>query len=335
MSRATSSANPDADRAAEVLRALQELESGSAPGEEYTILKLSEPILSAQPSSKGAGEGEGGAANRRSDVSTASLDSGSGSGSGSGDRGPTPASLEADLAHYRELFAKLRFSYVEQVTKEKFIRAIVGDPPLIVTPHEIAELEAANAHAKAALKARKTEVAGMVDDLERRARDLARRYADVRAGRDLLRELPGRIAELEERVRELRARQHHQQHQQQEDDDDGAPGGGRMSTAMMNMPLGKTRELVEQRRRELGAVERELEVLGAQAPRKRKEMERLGAEVAALENRRANSTAAAREAKRRRDNNAQGGVADELEARGRWYRASEAVLRQVLDLPQA
>ncbi|KAL2180753.1 uncharacterized protein P884DRAFT_296482 [Thermothelomyces heterothallicus CBS 202.75] len=332
MSRAASSANPDADRAAEVLRALQELESGSAPGEEYTILKLSEPILSAQPSSKGAGEGEGGAANRRSDVSTASLDS------GSGDRGPTPASLEADLAHYRELFAKLRFSYVEQVTKEKFIRAIVGDPPLIVTPHEIADLEAANAAAKAALKALKTEVAAMVDDLERRGRHLARRYGDVRAGRDLLRELPGRIAELEERVRELRARQQHQQQQQQQedddDDDDGAPGRGGMSAAMMNMPLGKTRELVEQRRRELGAVERELEVLGAQAPRKRKEMERLGAEVAALENRRATSTAAAREAKRRRDN-AQAGVADELEARGRWYRASEAVLRQVLDLPSA
>jgi hypothetical protein len=50
-----------------------------------------------------------------------------------------------------------------------------------------------------------------------------------------------------------------------------------------------------------------------------------------LEKRRANSVAAAREAKRRREN-AQGGVGDELEARGRWYRASETVLRQVLDL---
>jgi hypothetical protein len=79
-------------------------------------------------------------------------------------------------------------------------------------------------------------------------------------------------------------------------------------------------------------LEREVEVLGQQqVPRKRKEVERLRAEVVALEKRRANSVAAAREAKRRREN-AQGGVGDELEARGRWYRASETVLRQVLDL---
>jgi hypothetical protein len=82
----------------------------------------------------------------------------------------------------------------------------------------------------------------------------------------------------------------------------------------------------------LRGLEREVESLGAQVlPRKRKEVERLRVEVGALENRRANSLAAAREAKRRREN-AQGGVEDELEARGRWYRASETVLRQVLDL---
>jgi hypothetical protein len=82
----------------------------------------------------------------------------------------------------------------------------------------------------------------------------------------------------------------------------------------------------------LRGLEREVEGLGAQVlPRKRKEVERLKAEVGALENRKANSLAAAREAKRRREN-AQGGVEDELEARGRWYRASETVLRQVLDL---
>jgi hypothetical protein len=88
---------------------------------------------------------------------------------------------------------------------------------------------------------------------------------------------------------------------------------------------------VEGKRRELEGVERQLELLSGQVPRKRKELERLRGEVAALENRKVNSAAAAREAKRRREN-AQGGVEDELEARGRWYRASETVLRQVLDL---
>ncbi len=46
------------------------------------------------------------------------------------------------LTIVQELFSKLRFSYLEQVTKEKFIRAIVGDPPLVVEHQENVELEA-------------------------------------------------------------------------------------------------------------------------------------------------------------------------------------------------
>ena len=47
----------------------------------------------------------------------------------------TPANLAADLSHYKDLFSKLRFSYLEQVTKEKYLRSIVGDPPLLAS-HE-------------------------------------------------------------------------------------------------------------------------------------------------------------------------------------------------------
>jgi chromosome segregation ATPase len=305
MRRAASPAETDRQRTAKVLRALQDLQSAS--GHEYTILKISEPISSAvPPRDKGSNTNNNEAANavaRTSDVSTSSLDA------------PTPASLEADLAHYKELFAKLRFSYVEQVTKEKFIRAIVGDPPLIVTPQENADLEESNAAAKATLKALKTEVAGMVTDLEARGRDLAGRYEKVQAEMALLEELPRKIATLEKRVAELKAAQQ-------------LPPDAKPE---MNLPLGKTLALVDEKRRELAGLDRQLELLSGQVPRKRKETDRLRAEVAALENRKANSAAAAREAKRRREN-AQGGVEDELEARGRWYRASEVVLRQVLDL---
>ncbi|KAH6628670.1 hypothetical protein F5144DRAFT_549945 [Chaetomium tenue] len=305
----TSSPNkPDQQRAAKVLRALDDLQSASGDGSDaYTIIKLSEPIFSSSdnPDNDPTTTAAPTTLSRTSDVSTASLDA------------PTPTSLEADLAHYRELFSKLRFSYVEQVTKEKFIRAIVGDPPQIVSPQENADLEAANAEAKAALKALKTEVAAMVADLEVRGRALTARYEAVQEELGVLRALPTEIDGLEERVRDLRA-----QHQLLR-----AAGVG----PEMSMPLGKTRALVEGRRGELRGLEREVEVVGGQVPRKRKEVERVRGEVGVLENRRANSQAAAREAKRRREG-AQGGVEDELEARGRWYRASETVLRQVLDL---
>lgn len=75
----------------------------------------------------------------------------------------------------KELFSKLRFSYVEQVTKEKFLRAIVGDPPLVVGHNENVEMEAQLAEVKADLKARKEEVRTMVEEMEKLGRDLANR----------------------------------------------------------------------------------------------------------------------------------------------------------------
>jgi chromosome segregation ATPase len=95
--------------------------------------------------------------------------------------------------------------------------------------------------------------------------------------------------------------------------------------------LAKTRELVTKRRREEQELARELEALQSKVPRKKKEAERLQAELQPLEAKRQNSMAAAREAQRRKEASL-GGVADDLEQRARWWRASEGVLKQVLDL---
>lgn len=79
----------------------------------------------------------------------------------------------------KELFSKLRFSYVEQVTKEKFLRAIVGDPPLVVGHNENVELEAQLAEVKAELRARKEEVRVMAEEMDKKGRELAARKSLV------------------------------------------------------------------------------------------------------------------------------------------------------------
>lgn len=61
------------------------------------------------------------------------------------------------------------------MTKEKFLRSIVGDSPLIVEPAENLELEAQLAEVKIVLKEQKEGVARMVGELEERGRKLARR----------------------------------------------------------------------------------------------------------------------------------------------------------------
>jgi len=81
--------------------------------------------------------------------------------------------LAADLAHYRDLFSKLRFSYVEQVTKERFLRAITSDPPEFVAASENALLGEKLVLDKAGLKERKEEVGNLIGELEEQGRSLA------------------------------------------------------------------------------------------------------------------------------------------------------------------
>ncbi|KAH8802685.1 hypothetical protein F5884DRAFT_823831 [Xylogone sp. PMI_703] len=224
---------------------------------------------------------------------------------------PTPASLQADLVHYKELFSKLRFSYVEQVTKEKFIRAIVGDPPLIVEHQENVELEETLAISKAELKKQKTEVADLVEELERQGRVLARKYEKIQLQTTQLQELPKRIEELQASIDKLKESQ--------------APG---VDPALC-LPLEKTLSLVEERERERAELDKQLEQLQALLPRKNRELDRLNAEIQPLEVKRHGSTAAAREAQRRKEE-ALGGVADDLEERGRWWRGVESGLKAML-----
>ncbi|TFA99603.1 Kinetochore protein Sos7 [Trichoderma ghanense] len=276
---------------AQVLETLRRLQASN----ELSIIKLSESISNSAPND---------APQRISDASNTSLES------------PSPTSLDADLIHYKELFAKLRFSYVEQVTKEKFIRAIVGDPPLIVTLQENLDLERENAEAKAQLKNLKLEVADLVSDLERRGRELSKRYENIQLETARLEELPAKIAELEKRIKELKSQQESSE-----------------SDPNLRLPLTKTLGLVSKRKAEQQELARELEALQAKVPRKRKEAERLRAELLPLEAKRQSSTTAAREARRRKEA-ALGGVADDLEQRARWWRASESMLKQVLDIKQ-
>jgi chromosome segregation ATPase len=161
------------------------------------------------------------------------------------------------------------------------------------------------------LKAQKTEVAELVAELEARGRELCRKYENIQMQTAQLQELPERIEALKLSVEELRAAQQ--------------PG----SNPTLNLPLEKTLVLVEERERERAELDRQLEQLQAMLPRKTRELERLNAELQPLEVKRLGSTASAREAKRRKEE-ALGGVGDDLEERGRWWRGVESGLKGML-----
>ncbi|EAW09290.1 uncharacterized protein ACLA_034930 [Aspergillus clavatus NRRL 1] len=268
----------------------QEKENGEL-NTRLAIIRISEPISSSNVENYNPSPSK-----RRSDVSV--IDN------------PSPASLEADLTHYKELFSKLRFSYVEQVTKEKFLRAIVGDPPLVVGHNENIELEGQLAEVKAALQARKEEVRVMIEEMEKMGRDLASRYKNIQTQMTQLSTLPESIENLESTIAGLRAKQ----------------VANMGSSSSQNLPLPATLSLVAEREAELAALNRQLAAVQNALPRKAREAEAMERELGVLERRRSEATMQAREAQRMK----QEGESDGLEEMGRWYRNAEETLKKLV-----
>ncbi|KAI4165209.1 MAG: hypothetical protein LQ342_001077 [Letrouitia transgressa] len=270
----------------EILQNIKDLQP-----ESLSIIRISEPVSASHPSK------------RSSDASSDVFES------------PSPASLEADLTHYKDLFSKLRFSYLEQVTKEKFLRAIVGDPPLIVEAVENTELEAQLAEVKAILKEQKDTVAALVKELERRGRDLSRRYEAVELQTTLMERLPADIKELKESIERLR-------------EQNAKPGTVDGLAQGMNLPLDATISFTREKQMELARLNEEVKSLRQDLPRQTKELARLAYGLELLEKERGEAVENAREAVNRRKDGGETG--DGLEMRGRWLKGCEDGLRGLL-----
>ena len=213
------------------------------------------------------------------------------------------------------MFSKLRFSYLEQVTKEKFLRAIVGDPPLIVEHAENIELESQLAEIKSVLKAQKEYVAEMVAELDARGRELSQRYETISLQTTLLSSLPPQIEELNQTLVALRKQ-----------DQSSATHG---ENPDMTMPLPATLRVIEERRRELDEVNAQLASLQQAVPRQAKALEVEEREVRRLEGERNRVVGVAREAI---DRKREGGGADDLEMKGRWLSGVETGLKRMLEV---
>ena len=231
----------------------------------------------------------------------------------------TPSSLQADLQHYRDLFSKLRFSYSEQVTKERYLKSIVGDPPTLHTAEENAVLQEKVARMKAELKAKKVEVEEMVEEIRVEARELARRWQDVENGKTVLEVVPGQVEELEAEVGDLRAKVERRQVEL---------GRDASEEPRYTMSLDATDAALEERRRENESMEREIERLKEAIEVKDRECERTERELEECERKRNEVTRVARDLKKTKEE----GGRDMVGERGRWYAAQGTVMKGLLEV---
>lgn len=201
------------------------------------------------------------------------------------------------------------------MTKEKFLRSIVGDPPLLVSHAENVALETLLAQQKADLKAAKEEVNLLVGEMGDLARQLASRWEGVQIQMAELQRLPAEIEGLDAVIRELREQQDLREGKQNKSKD-----------PRMNLSLVETEVLIKQQKAEAAVLEKQITALQRQMPGKTRECEVVEKELESLEKRRSEVSAAASEARKVKDV----GGRDELEEKGRWYRSAEIVLKEMV-----
>jgi hypothetical protein len=77
-----------------------------------------------------------------------------------------PVTLDHELVHYRNLFQRLKFSYLEQIAKEKFVRTITDDHRVFPEADENDALVEKVMAAKKEWKQSKRELEAMVDRIK-------------------------------------------------------------------------------------------------------------------------------------------------------------------------
>ncbi|RMZ92170.1 hypothetical protein DV736_g558, partial [Chaetothyriales sp. CBS 134916] len=233
----------------------------------------------------------------------------------------TPSSLALDLSHYRDLFSKLRFSYLEQVSKEKYLRSIVGDPPVLVGAADNAALEEKLAGMKQELKAKKEANARLVTEMEQVARTVAQRYDEVNAGTHMLETLLKEIEALKQQVADKKA---------------ALGGGGATSSGneeddpRQHLSFADTEAALKECSARNAELDREIDRLQRQMPAKDRECKKAERELELLQRRRNEATTLATETRRIR---AEGGR-DYVSEKGKWYAAQETVMHSLLGIEQ-
>jgi prefoldin subunit 5 len=137
-------------------------------------------------------------------------------------------------------------------------------------------------------------------------------YEEIQLQTTRLETLPIEIANLEETIEGLKQKQE----PKSEDPE-------------LAMPLPSTLDLLHAREQDLVNVELEIERLQAALPAKKAEVQRLQDELAPIQMRKTKAIEEAQEARRRREH---GGMADELEEKGRWLKGVETSMKAMLEV---
>lgn len=229
----------------------------------------------------------------------------------------TPGSLTADVSYYKELFSKLRFSYLESVTKEKYLREIIDDPPVVYENHENEELENDLAGYKKELGEVKLEMASLIEQIETVAAKLGPESETVNKKLTELEKIPSELQELDTAITsELEKAGKFPNHEPYDES--------------LHLPLDETMAIIRGLELELSTIDRDLTSLkNSEIPRKQRLTEQLDKDLKPLEMEQADLVGQATQAREMREKEREMGRADR-ENMGRWFKATNEALQQLV-----
>ncbi|TIC01884.1 hypothetical protein E3Q18_00525 [Wallemia mellicola] len=116
-----------------------------------------------------------------------------------------PLSFESELLQSVDYFGKLKFKYVEQQTKENFLKKILSTQPPLITPEDNAILEESNKQDKQLLKQAKEATDKKTQNLEELVKVVAEEHDNYTQELSSANELLSEIQEMQLELAKLRA----------------------------------------------------------------------------------------------------------------------------------
>ncbi|KAJ3084846.1 hypothetical protein HDU99_001922 [Rhizoclosmatium hyalinum] len=114
-----------------------------------------------------------------------------------------PKNMEAELKFHKELFSKLKFNFLEQTTKEMFLKRVLAVPTTWTSPQEIAETDQRIKNMKIHLKAFKRETEAAHETLSSLVDQVCNEHEELLKGRNRAAELLEKMGPLNAEIAEI------------------------------------------------------------------------------------------------------------------------------------
>ncbi|KAA8915099.1 hypothetical protein TRICI_002758 [Trichomonascus ciferrii] len=232
---------------------------------------------------------------------------------------PNPTVLPQEIQKHIEQFENMKVTYLEQETKEKFLRSIISDPPVFVEQSNVEEIEAENKQKKANLKKQKAQVNEVQRQLDLLSRQLCADYEDLSTKAKGASEMSKEMETMQAEIDKLTKQEEALELPALEDPD-------------MNLPAPELNRLADEYGKQKQEIDQTLVELTSQSiPQSREEHNQLKQEVSRLEKEKTRTENMAQEMVKLREEEMQKGRIHN-ETTAEWYRSLIHILEHILGI---